>query len=61
MRKLLTYRQLRDLGVPYSRQWLKILELENRFPKHVRVSKQRIAWVDQEIQAWVDERIEERK
>lgn len=58
--KLLNFRQLRDLGIHYSREHLWRLERTNRFPRRVRLSPQKIAWLETEIQDWLREKLEAR-
>lgn len=58
---LVLYSDLKELGVPYTRQHLARLEAEKKFPKRVQVGEARIAWVEDEIRAWVKARIEARK
>jgi prophage regulatory protein len=36
------------------------LERQKRFPKRISVGRQRYAWVESEIDAWIAERIRER-
>lgn len=57
---LLPYNSLQAKGVIYSRMHLRRLERDGGFPKHVRVSANRIAWVEAEVDAWIAARIAER-
>ena len=44
----------------YSRAWLYRLLSENRFPKPVKIGSRAIAFVESEIDTWINERIAER-
>jgi prophage regulatory protein len=57
---LLTYPQLRQKGVPYTRMHLRRLERAGGFPRRVPLSEQRVAWVAAEIDAWIKARIAKR-
>jgi len=35
-----------------------LLMSENRFPKPIQIGNKRVAWVSQEINEWVDDRIQ---
>jgi integrase len=48
------------LGVPYSFQHIARLELAGRFPKRIQLGQCRVAWVADEVQTWVDERLAKR-
>lgn len=51
--------QCKDL-TKYSRVQRWRLERLGKFPKRVRLGERRIAWVANEIDAWIEERIAER-
>jgi prophage regulatory protein len=57
---LLTFDDLRARGIPLSAKQLHRLESAGSFPKRVRVSEHRIAWVESEIDRWIAERAAER-
>ena len=40
-----------------SRSSIYLLMSENRFPKSIKIGNKRVAWVAEEINAWIDERI----
>ena len=46
--------------IPYSQNQLRRLEAQGSFPKRVRVGANRVAWVRQEIDQWIEERMAER-
>jgi len=60
LRKLITFNELSDRGIPYSRQ-IDRLEKDSSlippFPKRVRIGLNRIGWVAAEIEAYIDARI----
>ncbi len=51
--RLLSYPQLRERGVPYTREHLRRLIADNRFPAPVALSNKRIAWVEDEVSDWI--------
>lgn len=46
--------------IPYSQNQLRRLEAQGSFPKRVRIGANRVAWVRQEIDQWIQERMAER-
>ncbi|MEQ1899907.1 MAG: AlpA family phage regulatory protein [Devosia sp.] len=61
MTKLITWKQLKtDLGIPYSRQHIGRLEDAKQFPKRVTLGQARVAWVLDEVEAWIDQRLKQR-
>jgi len=59
-RRLLTYDELRDHGVPYTRQHLDNLERAGKFPKRVAIGEFRIGWVEQEVDDYIEAKISAR-
>jgi prophage regulatory protein len=56
--KLLTYAQLEsEKGVAYTRRHLRDLCRDGKFPRPVELSEARIAWVEHEVDAWVESKI----
>lgn len=56
--KLVTKKELRTIfGVPYSFAHIARLEAAGQFPQRVRLGACRVAWVSDEVEAWIDERI----
>ena len=51
---LLSYPDLRRIGITYSKEHLRRLEAEGRFPKRVRLSERRVSWRLDEVRAWID-------
>jgi prophage regulatory protein len=44
-------------GIPYSFAHIARPEAAGSFPKRVRLGACRVAWVAQEVQDWIDERV----
>jgi predicted DNA-binding transcriptional regulator AlpA len=55
--RLLTYNELRDHGVTYTRRHLDNLERIGKFPKRVPLGDRSVAWVEKEIDAHVATKI----
>lgn len=58
--RLLTYDELRDHGVTYSRRNLYYLERAGKFPRRVAIGPLRVAWIEDEIDAYITARIKGR-
>jgi prophage regulatory protein len=58
--KLLSSSDLRRRGITFSRTHLLRLELAGNFPKRLRLSPLRIAWICEEVDAWIEQRAAER-
>ena len=56
---IIDWKKLKTI-VPYSRQHIARLEIENRFPSRVRLGSHRIGWVEKEVEQWLQARILER-
>ncbi len=54
--RLLTWKQVRE-SVVYSRQHWDRLIAQGVAPKPIKLGPHRVAWVQEEIDAWVAERI----
>jgi len=61
MVKLLTFGELREHGILIGRRQIDRLESLGLFPKRVKVSERRVAWVADEIKAHVAKQIEARE
>ncbi|NOE32176.1 AlpA family phage regulatory protein [Ruegeria sp. HKCCD7318] len=57
---LLSYEELWDLGIKYSKEHLRRLETDGLFPERVPLSAARVAWVEAEIIQWINDRISTR-
>jgi predicted DNA-binding transcriptional regulator AlpA len=51
--RLISESQLKDLGVPWSREWRWKLTREGKFPEPVRLSENRIAYREDELARWM--------
>ncbi len=61
MTKLVSRKQLKlDFGIPYSIQHIARLERAGQFPKRVRLGECRVAYVAEEVAAWIDQRLKQR-
>ena len=58
--RLIPYEALKAKGIPYSKPHLWRLERANKFPKRVPIGAGRYAYIEAEIDAWIDTRIAER-
>ncbi len=58
--KLITANDLRPKGIPYSKPHLWRLEKIGKFPKRVPIGAGRYAYVESEIDGWIEARVRER-
>jgi prophage regulatory protein len=54
---MLAFHDLADRGVRFSRMHVDRLERLGKFPKRVKIGANSVAWIESEIDAWVDEKI----
>ena len=54
--KLLMLSQVREI-VPYSASHIWRLERSGQFPRRVRLGGNRVAWLQSEVNSWVDGKI----
>lgn len=59
-KRLITRKELRQYGIPYSFVHIKRLEDAGGFPKRIQLSQNRVAWYLHEIEEWVAERAAQR-
>jgi prophage regulatory protein len=60
-RKLVSKKELKSIyGVPYCPAHIARLEAAGQFPKRVTLGACRVAWVAEEVEAWIEVRIESR-
>ena len=57
--RMLSKRQLKEL-VLYSPQHIARLEAAGKFPKRVQLGQCRVGWIEEEVLAWLQERIKRR-
>jgi prophage regulatory protein len=58
--KLLNHESLKAKGITYSRVQLWRLVRAGKFPAPIKVGENRNAWVESEIDTWIEKRIAER-
>jgi prophage regulatory protein len=58
--KFVPFENLSDFGITASKVSIWRWERAGQFPKRVQVSPGRVAWVEDEIQQWVVDRIAQR-
>lgn len=51
----------REKGIPWTRQHVRRLECRGEFPHHIDLGPGTIAWLENEIDAWLEERARERR
>ncbi len=56
-RMLVSKKELKTLGIPYSFQHIARLEKAGKFPHRIMLGQCRVAWVYQEVREWIEERI----
>lgn len=61
MSQLLDRKALEARGITYTNPHLLKLEKAGRFPRRVRLTPYRVAWVEAEIDTWVEARIAARE
>jgi prophage regulatory protein len=59
-RLLVSKKELKALGIPYSPQHIARLEKAGEFPQRIVLGQCRVAWRYKEICAWIDERVARR-
>jgi len=59
MTKIIDWKVLKTI-VPYSRQHIKRLEDEGKFPLRVSLGDHRVGWVATEVEEWIQNRIRTR-
>ena len=60
-RKLVSKKELKSTyGVPYSFAHIARLEAAGHFPTRVRLGACRVAWVAEEVEVWIEERVANR-
>ena len=56
-RLLVSKKELKALGIPYSFQHIARLEKAGQFPKRVQLGACRVAWIYQEVCDWVADKV----
>jgi prophage regulatory protein len=60
-RKILIFEELRDHGIVLGRRHLRRLEAAGKFPKRIKIGEHRVGWLADEIEAYIEAKIKERK
>lgn len=56
--KLVSKKELKSIyGIPYCFAHIVRLEAAGRFPKRIQLGACRVAWLAEEVQDWIDERV----
>ncbi len=58
--KLIAFPALSDKGISFSRMHIYRLMKSGDFPKSVPVGKNRVAWLESELDAWIESRVAQR-
>jgi prophage regulatory protein len=59
--RLISFFELRTAkGIPYSRPWIDELIRQGKFPKKIRISANRMGWLESEIDQFLRDRAAER-
>jgi prophage regulatory protein len=60
--RILSYHDLRERGILYSRMHLRRLMAEGKFPQQIKMvpGGRRIAWLEEEVDQWIESRAEAR-
>lgn len=57
MLQLLRYHELKSFGVPFSKSHIYFLMSRNVFPRPIKLSANTVAWVREDIENWISEKI----
>jgi prophage regulatory protein len=60
MSRFLSFDDLKTKGIRWTRMHLDRLEREGRFPKRIHLSKRSVAWVESEVDDFLEARLAER-
>jgi prophage regulatory protein len=52
--RILPYSELKSRGITYSREQIRRLIKQAKFPMPISLSDHRIAWVESELDAWLE-------
>ncbi|MBN8872840.1 MAG: hypothetical protein BGO51_28455 [Rhodospirillales bacterium 69-11] len=61
MSRLLRYADLKSKGFPWSRMHIDRLEKAGKFPKRLHLGPSTVAWVEEEIDAYLATKMAERE
>ena len=60
-RRVYLFPDLKLAGVPWTRQYVYRLEAKGQFPQRFKLGDRQVAWVADEVDAWLAERMASRK
>jgi prophage regulatory protein len=58
--KVLSFKDLRERGISYSRVHIHRLVGAGKFPRPIKIGANRTAWLERELDDWLDAKIAER-
>jgi prophage regulatory protein len=58
--RVLSYGDLKAKGIRFSRQWITKLIAAGKFPQSISLGEQSVGFIENEIDAWINDRIRER-
>ncbi|MHB1221274.1 MAG: helix-turn-helix transcriptional regulator [Gammaproteobacteria bacterium] len=58
MQRLLSYNDLKTLGIPYSKSHLYYLMNHAKFPRPIKLTANTVAWAREDIEEWINKKIE---
>ena len=61
MPRIYVWKELRPNGVPYVRKHVTTLERLGEFPMHFNLGPNRVGWMADEVDAWVEQRVRNRR
>jgi Prophage CP4-57 regulatory protein (AlpA) len=56
-RRMIAFEDLPAKGIRFHRNYLRSLWMEGRFPKPIHLSPRKIAWVEEEVDEWIENKI----
>jgi predicted DNA-binding transcriptional regulator AlpA len=56
-KRMLTFDDLRAKGISFSRNYLRELWEQGRFPKPFHLSPRKLAWPEEIVDQWIEDRI----
>jgi len=60
IRRFIRFEDLEAKGIPLSRSQIMRKVKDGRFPKPVKFGKERVAWIESELDEWINQRIADR-
>ena len=60
IKRVISYRELRK-KIDFTRQYFSILEKKGKFPRRVHLGKNKVGWIEGEVDRWIDQRAAERE